>query len=117
MQLENKIKLLKFLDDALNAAEEIELNTLGLSLKSYKFSNIKWIAERGIEIVSEALKRASIIETNLPITDMNKIFATRNKIAHEYDVVDPYLLYTIVQKNIPILIKELKTYIEFLETT
>ncbi len=48
---------------------------------------------------------------------MNKIFATRNKIAHEYDVVDTYLLYTIVQKNIPILILELKAYIEFLETS
>ncbi len=56
MQLENKIKLLKFLEDALNAAEEIELNTLGLSVRSYEVSNIKWVVERGIEIISEALK-------------------------------------------------------------
>ena len=71
--------------------------------------------ERGIEIISEALKRASVIENNLPLTDLSKIFATRNKIAHEYDIVDPYMLYNIVQKNIPILIRELKDYIELLE--
>ena len=117
MQPDNKIKLLKYLEDALNAAEEIELLSSGLTVRSFDVTDVKWVVERGIEIVSEALKRASMLESNLPITDMNKIFATRNKIAHEYDIVDKYLLYTIAQKNIPIFITELKAYIEFLETT
>jgi uncharacterized protein with HEPN domain len=115
MQPEIKLRLLKYLYDTLNAAEEIIINTGDLEVTTYQSSNIKWIVERGIEIISEALKRASVLEGNLPLTDLNKIFATRNKIAHEYDVIDPFMLYNIVQKNIPILINELKDYIEFLE--
>lgn len=117
MQPDNKIKLLKYLEDALNAAEEIELLSSGLPVQNFDVANVKWVIERGIEIVSEALKRATVLEPHLPVTDLSKIFATRNKIAHEYDIVDKYLLFTIARKNIPILIKELKAYIELLETS
>ncbi len=116
MQPDQIIKLLKYLNDALYAAQEIQINTLELTVKNYSQSATKWIVERGIEIISEGLKRASLIEVNLPITDINKIFSTRNKIAHEYDLVDPFILYNIVQKNIPLLIKELKQYIKILES-
>lgn len=114
---DNKVRLLKYLNDALAAAQEIEIDTIGLSEKNYYFNNIKWIVERGIEIISEALKRANAIDLLLheKITDLNKIYATRNKIAHHYDVVDPLQLYNIVVKNIPILIGELRTIIENLE--
>ncbi|MDQ6610616.1 MAG: DUF86 domain-containing protein [Bacteroidota bacterium] len=117
MQPDEVSRLLKYLNDALSAAEEIEINTIGLSERNYYFNNIKWIVERGIEIISAALKRANLIDPtlNLAITNQSKIFATRNKIAHEYDVVDPLQLYNIVVKNIPILIGELKTIIEKLE--
>lgn len=71
--------------------------------------------ERGIEIVSEALKRASVVESNLPLSDLNKIFSTRNKITYEYEVIDLFILYNIVQKSIPKPIEELKDYIELLE--
>jgi uncharacterized protein with HEPN domain len=81
----------------------------------FRFNNIKWIAERGIEIISEALKRACVIKPDLPISNLQKIFSTRNKIAHEYDLVDPNLLYNIVVKHIPILIEELKYLIQKLE--
>ena len=88
-----------------------------MSEGSYYFNNIKWLVERGIEIISEALRRANAIETTLheKITGLPKIYATRNKIAHHYDVVDPLQLYNIVVKNIPVLIAELKAIIENLE--
>ena len=68
-------------------------------------------------IISEALRRATLIDEKWheKITDLPKIFATRNKIAHEYDIVDPLQLYNIVVKNIPLLIKELKAIIEQLD--
>src|SRR5690242_3049126 len=97
MQPELTVRLLKYLYDTLNAAEEIIINTDGLDVTKYQSSSIKWIVERGIEIISEALKRASVLDDSLPLTDLNKIFATRNKIAHEYDIVDPFMLYNIVQ--------------------
>lgn len=81
MQSDNRTRLLKYLNDALAAAEEVQINTVGLSEKNYYFNNIKWLVERGIEIISEALKRATVVEPDLNsiITDLPKIFATRNK--------------------------------------
>lgn len=118
MRPDEKLRLLKYLNDALAAAQEIDTATVGLSEKSYYFNNVKWLVERGIEIISEALKRASAIHPDLQaqITDLSKIFATRNKISHQYDIVDPLQLYSIVQKNIPILIEDINTIIEKLET-
>jgi uncharacterized protein with HEPN domain len=112
MESEDRERLLKYLYDALSAAEEVVMNTLELSLRNYYYINIRWIAERGIEIISEALKRANKIQNELPISNVTKIYATRNKIAHEYDLVDPNLIYTIVIKYLPILIEELKVLIE-----
>ncbi|MCY7293250.1 MAG: DUF86 domain-containing protein [Ferruginibacter sp.] len=51
----------------------------------------------------------------MPVSNLSKIFATRNKIAHEYDLVDPNLIYTIVIKYLPILIEELKKFIKQIE--
>ncbi len=116
MQPDVKTRLSKYLYDVLIAAEELAENTSNKASKEYSFSNTKWIAERGIEIINEALKRATQIEQNLQISDIKKIFSTRHKVAHEYDLVDPFIVYNIVQKNIPTLIKELKAYIETLET-
>jgi len=73
---------LKYLYDALYAADEIGTSTLGVAVGNYQTSNIKWMVERGIEIISEAMKRASVLESNLSLTDLNKIFATRNKKLH-----------------------------------
>jgi uncharacterized protein with HEPN domain len=114
---EERMRLLKYLEDALAAAKEIHTETVGLSEGNYYFNNIKWLVERGIEIISEALKRANSIDPDLQkkITDLQKIYATRNKIAHEYDIVDPLQLYTIVVKNIPTLINQLETIIGVIE--
>ena len=112
MEIEHKERLLKYLYDALSAAENVTLDMEGISVRNYQFNNIRWIAERGIEIISEALKRANFLVNDMPISNLTKIFATRNKIAHEYDLVDPNLIYTIVIKYLPILIEELKEYIE-----
>lgn len=118
MKPDSTIRLLKYLNDALAAAEEIHIATVGLNEKNFYFNNIKWHVERGIEIISEALKRALQVEpdTASHITDLSKIFSTRNKIAHEYDLVDPLQLYTITVKSIPTLITELKKFIEQIES-
>lgn len=72
MRDDEKERLLKYLQDALSAADEIYMDTVGLGSQNFYFNNIKWIVERGIEIISEALKRAIVIDPNLPISDLNK---------------------------------------------
>ena len=114
---DSNVRLLKYLNNALAAAQEIEISTTGLSERNFYFNNIKWLVERGIEIISEALKRATAIDYSLndKITDLHKIYGTRIKIAHHYDIVDPLPLYNIVIKNIPVLIGEPTTLIENIE--
>ncbi len=40
MQPDNKIKLLKYLEDALNAAEEIELLSSGLTVRGFDVTDV-----------------------------------------------------------------------------
>lgn len=116
MQPKEKERLLKYINDALLAGEELSAyDVLSVSFLPKQKSN--GTTERGIEIINEALKRTIILKPDIEllITDVHKIFATRNKIAHEYDLVDTYQLFIIVKKNIPLLITELKSIIEQLE--
>lgn len=111
----DKLRPKKYLTDALDAAENVQMDTLGMGAHLFFLNNIRWIAERGIEIIAEALKRSVAIEPGLAITELPKIFATRDKIVHEYDAVDPYLIHTIINRSIPKLIEELKDLLSGLE--
>jgi uncharacterized protein with HEPN domain len=102
----------KHLEDILIAISNIETSTIGLEAKQYNNYEISWIVERGIEIIAEALKRVLISDSELTITNTQKIIATKNKITHDYDVIDHYQLYLIVTKYLPILKKEVEVILK-----
>lgn len=102
----NNVK--KYLEDILMAINNVESSTIGLEAKHYQNYEVSWIVERGIEIIAEALKRIISFEPNIAIANTSKIIATRNKITHEYDVVDSYQLYVIATKYFPELKKEVE---------
>ena len=91
------------------AINNIEGSTKGADARQYGNYEISWIVERGIEIIAEALKRILLFDQNIGITNTQKIIATRNKITHEYDVIDSYQLYLIVTRYLPILKTEVET--------
>ncbi len=99
-------RLRKYLDDIVNAIDNIQITTNGLSPQSYQKYEVSWVVERGIEIIAEALKRCWLIDGSLNISHKQQIIATRNKITHEYDVIDNYDLYVIVTKYLPLLKNE-----------
>ena len=98
-------KLNRYFEDIILSINNIEASTIGLEAKHYDNYEISWIVERGIEIIAEALKR---IDQGIKITNIQKMIATRNKITHEYDVIDSYQLYVIVTKYLPVLKVELE---------
>ena len=102
-------KIKKHIEDILTAINNIEASTVGLEAKHFDNYEISWIVERGIEIIAEALKRILLSDPAISITNSQKIIATRNKITHEYDVIDNYQLYLIVTKYLPLLKKEVET--------
>lgn len=101
-----------YLLQIMDAINKIELCTAGLSLNTYENYEIKWIVERGLEIIGEALNRIKLSEPQLTITNQQKIVSTRNKIAHEYDNVDYAILYAIVTTYLPLLKSEVETLLE-----
>ena len=101
-------KVSKHLEDIINSINNIEASTVGLGAKHYANYEISWIEERGIEIIAEALKRVINYNPNIQISNIQKIIATRNKITHEYDVIDNYQLFVIVTKYLPILKTEVE---------
>ena len=93
-------KIKKHLEDMVNSINNIESSTVGLDPKHFSNYEISWIVERGIEIIAEALKRVISYDSEIKITNDQKIIATRNKIAHEYDVVDNYQHLDYLLQNI-----------------
>jgi uncharacterized protein with HEPN domain len=65
-------------------------------------------AEREFEIVGEALKRIDQIDppTATRISELRRIVDFRNRIIHGYDTVDDAVVWGIVEKHLPLLIKE-----------
>lgn len=64
--------------------------------------------ERDLEIIGEAIRKILEIEPNIEISSAKNIIGLRNIIAHAYDSVEPEMLWGIIQKNIPTLLKEVR---------
>jgi uncharacterized protein with HEPN domain len=58
------------------------------------------------------LYKANKIDSNLKITDLKAIIATRHIVVHDYDIVDSTRLYVILIKQMPVLKKEILDILE-----
>lgn len=68
----------------------------------------KCVVERKTEIMGEAINRIRKIDPTIEIPNAQAIIATRNRIIHAYDNVQPTFLWGLVIRHIP----ELKQDIE-----
>lgn len=70
----------------------------------------KAAVEREFEITGEALNRTKTIAPVLlgPIDNWKEIIGFRNVIAHGYDVVEDEIVWDSIQRNIPVLLEQLK---------
>jgi len=99
------------LHDVLMAGERIQEATSGLSLDDYKTD---WVVRAAVErqfgIIGEALRRASMIDLSLTerISDAPKIIAFRNQVIHGYDVIDDELVWGIIDRYLPTLMREVE---------
>ena len=64
--------------------------------------------ERKTEIMGEAMARIRRFDPNFYIPNSKDVIATRNRLIHSYDSVQPDFLWTLIIKHIP----ELKADIE-----
>lgn len=104
-----------WLYDIRKAIEEIESFFLDkpMIFKEYqKDIRTKRAVERNIEIIGEAVNRILKKDNTFTLTDSAKIIGTRNRIIHGYDSVSDELIWAIVVNHLPLLKKEIITFLE-----
>ncbi|MBN2856822.1 MAG: DUF86 domain-containing protein [Candidatus Delongbacteria bacterium] len=80
----------------------------------FEFQNdvkTKRAIERNIEIIGEAMNRILKVQPDFPISKAQKIVDTRNRIIHGYDSVSEEIIWAIVIKDLPILEKEIISFL------
>ena len=81
-------------------------------LEYQKSKMLRRAVEREIEIIGEAMARILKIEPTITIQHARKIVDTRNWVIHGYDKVDDVIIWGIISKNLPRLLKEVTTLLE-----
>lgn len=104
-------KLLKYILDIESVIEEIESIKQKTQNDFNNFSDdiiLQRAVERDLEIIGEAIRKMIEINPQIKVTASKNIIGLRNIISHAYDSVEPEMLWGIIQKNIPVLTKEIR---------
>jgi uncharacterized protein with HEPN domain len=89
--------------------------TKNFTLDDYRNLGNKWMIERGLSIIGEAVYKANNLQRGLPITDIKRIIGTRHIIVHDYDKVDEGRMLIIVKRHLPTLKQEVEAILNDLE--
>ena len=104
-------KALKYLLDIESILKEIDQIKLrvGNNFNTYrKDFIIKNAVEVDLEIIGEAVKKLTEQNSTLELSSAKKIIGLRNMMSHIYDSIEDKLIWVILQKDIPILKKEIE---------
>ncbi len=104
----------KYLIDILLSIEAIEEYHSQFS-HFYQFSSNQMAldaTERRLAIIGEALNKANQLNSELEISHKKKIIGLRHILVHDYDLVDPPIIWKIVVENIPLLKEEIDKLIK-----
>lgn len=107
-----RLEVKKYLEDIRQAAAHIRDFTAGKSFEGYTTDVLlRSGVERQFEIIGEALKQLELVEPAVvsKITNYRRIIAFRNILVHGYAVVDDRVVWDVVQKDLPILYREVET--------
>jgi uncharacterized protein with HEPN domain len=107
-------RIIKWAYDITDAIEEIEsyFDTDNRDFNSFlKDKKTIRAVERNLEIIGEALNRIKKENPEIAFENTQRIIATRNKIAHEYDKIDEGILWSIIWNHLPLLKNEVINFI------
>ena len=104
-------KTLKYLLDIESVIDEIEIIKLRVQNNFLIFKEdfvLKRAIERDLEIIGEAVRKVTDINPTISLSSTKKIIGLRNIISHAYDSIEDELIWGIIQKDIPILLEEVR---------
>lgn len=107
-------EILTYLQDVLDAINDMQSCFIDFPNRYDLFEKDimrKCVVERKTEIMGEAINRIRKIDPTVEIPNARAIIATRNRIIHAYDNVQPTFLWGLVIKHIPELKKDIERII------
>ena len=101
----------QFLLDMLQSAELVKQYTVNCSKPDFTNNILLQDAViRRLLIIAEAARRVSEdTKQNLASISWREINGMRNRLVHEYDDVNLNIVWNVIQQEIPLLIKELRS--------
>lgn len=99
-----------YLDDMIKFSEKVLAYTEELDRESFEFDEKAYDATlRKLELIGEAATHIpTVIQEMYPVIPWRLVVATRNRLIHGYLGIDNDILWSIIQADIPFLLKELK---------
>lgn len=96
--------ILKHLQDIIDAISDVERIFEGYPMRFDVFEKDdlrRWAVERKTEIMGEAMTRIRKHNPEFVIPNGHGVIATRNRLIHSYEYVDPSFLWSLVIRHIP----------------
>lgn len=100
-------KLLSDILTSINSIDEYIKNNRTFDF-FYQNKVIRRAVERELEIIGEAVRNLQRINSTINLANTNQIIAVRNRIAHAYDGIDYFTIWSIVINHLPNLKIEIK---------
>jgi uncharacterized protein with HEPN domain len=103
-----RLEVRTLLEDMRLAGERIERFVAGRSREDYlEDEMLRSAVERQFEIIGEAVNRLTRLspDTAESLPDVHRIIAFRNILAHGYDVIDPNIVWDVVEGGLPPLME------------
>jgi len=102
-----------YLQDMLEAVQKIEKYTKGMNFQQFEKSDLVIDGViRNLEVIGEASKQVpSDIKKEFKDIEWKKISGLRDILIHAYFGVDIQIIWDVTQNNVPLLKKNLQTYL------
>lgn len=99
-----------YLDDMIKFSERVLVYTEGLDREDFEADEKAYDATlRNLELIGEAATHIpDAIREEFPAISWRQVVATRNRLIHGYLGIDNDIIWSIIQDDIPVLLKELK---------
>jgi uncharacterized protein with HEPN domain len=107
-----------FLSDVIEAGQAIQQAVAGINLDDYRNSRlIRSSVEREFTIIGEALNQLSQRDEErfAQIEQAPQIISFRNKLTHEYAIINDRLVWGVIYDDLPALLKQCSQLLKDLE--
>ena len=106
-----QLRTLKTLEDVRDAAAFILSATKDKAQTDYVRDRLlRQAVERNFEIIGEAIRRLRDHDPEVAdaLSESPRIIAFRNTLVHGYDLIDDALVWDVIERKLPTLLKEVK---------